>query len=74
VSQRDSLLATFNSGFTMMDANGGYWQDGKTAVPLRSGAASMVFYKDGHVDVVKWSAAPPGPDVAVDRQASAHGR
>jgi len=41
----------------MMDANGGYWQDGKTAVPLRSGAASMVFYKDGHVDVVKWSAA-----------------
>src|SRR5665647_3262990 len=68
VSQRDSLLATFNSGFTMMDANGGYWQDGKTAVPLRSGAASMVFYKDGHVDVVKWSAAAPGPDVAAVRQ------
>jgi Phosphodiester glycosidase len=68
VSQRDSLLATFNSGFTMMDANGGYWQGGKTAVPLRSGAASMVFYKDGHVDVVKWSAAAPGPDVAAVRQ------
>jgi Phosphodiester glycosidase len=68
VSQRDSLLATFNSGFTMMDANGGYWQDGKTAVPLRSGAASMVLYKDGHVDVVKWTAAAPGPDVAAVRQ------
>jgi Phosphodiester glycosidase len=68
VSQRDSLLATFNSGFTMLDANGGYWQDGKTAVPLRSGAASMVFYKDGHVDVVKWTAAAPGPDVAAVRQ------
>ena len=67
-SQRDSLLATFNSGFTMQDANGGYWQDGQTAVPLRQGAASMVLYKDGHVDVVRWNAATPGPDVAAVRQ------
>ncbi len=67
-SERDSLLATFNSGFTMNDANGGYWQDGRTVVPLRSGAASMVFYKDGHVDVVKWSGETPGPDVAAVRQ------
>ena len=68
VSERDSLLATFNSGFTMVDANGGYWQGGKTDVPLRRGAASMVLYKDGHVDVVKWNAATPGPDVAAVRQ------
>jgi len=67
-SERDSLLATFNSGFTMIDANGGYWQDGKSVVPLRSGAASMVFYKDGHLDVANWSAAAPGPDVAAVRQ------
>ncbi len=67
-SQRDRLLATFNSGFTMQDANGGYWQDGQTAVPLRPGAASMVLYKDGHVDVVKWNATTPGPDVAAVRQ------
>jgi hypothetical protein len=67
-SERDRLLATFNSGFTMVDANGGYWQDGKTGAPLRQGAASMVFYKDGHVDVVKWNAATPGPDVAAVRQ------
>ena len=67
-SERDSLLATFNSGFTMVDANGGYWQDGKTAVPLRSGAASMVLYKDGRVDVVKWNGARPGPDVSAVRQ------
>jgi uncharacterized protein YigE (DUF2233 family) len=67
-SQRDSLLATFNSGFTMADANGGYWQDGKTAVPLRQGAASMVLYKDGHVDVVSWKAARPASDVAAVRQ------
>ena len=67
-SQRGSLLATFNSGFTMQDANGGYWQDGQSAAPLRQGAASMVLYKDGHVDVVRWNAPTPGPDVAAVRQ------
>jgi hypothetical protein len=67
-SQRNSLMATFNSGFTMQDANGGFWLDGQTAVPLRRGAASMVLYKDGHVDVVRWNAATPGPDVAAVRQ------
>ncbi len=67
-AERDSLLATFNSGFTMVDANGGYWQDGKTAQPLRAGAASMVLYRDGHVDVVSWDGSPPGPDVAAVRQ------
>jgi len=67
-SQRNSLLATFNSGFLMPAAQGGYWQDGTTAVPLRIGAASMVLYKDGHVDVVKWNMATPGPDVGAVRQ------
>jgi len=67
-AQRNSLLATFNSGFTMNDANGGYWQDGQSAVPLRSGAASMVLYKDGHLDVAGWNGSTPGPDVAAVRQ------
>jgi hypothetical protein len=67
-SERDSLLATFNSGFTMNQADGGYWQDGTAVVPLRRGAASMVLYKDGHMNVVKWNAANPGPDVAAVRQ------
>jgi Phosphodiester glycosidase len=67
-SQRNALVATFNSGFTINDANGGYWQDGNSVVPLRSGAASMVLYKDGHVDVVRWHGAAPGPDVAAVRQ------
>ena len=68
VTERNSLVATFNSGFTMTDANGGYWQDGQAAVPLRNGAASMVLYKNGRVDVVKWNGASPGPDVAAVRQ------
>ncbi len=67
-SERDRLLATFNSGFTMLDANGGYWQDGQSIVPLHAGAASMVIHKNGHMDVVKWNGANPGPDVAAVRQ------
>jgi hypothetical protein len=67
-SQRSTLLATFNSGFLMGAAQGGYWQGGTTAVPLRVGAASMVFYNDGRMDVVKWNAANPGPDMAAVRQ------
>jgi Phosphodiester glycosidase len=67
-TERDALLATFNSGFTMADNNGGYWQDGQTAAPLRSGAASMVLHKDGRVDVVNWDGSAPGPDVAAVRQ------
>ena len=67
-SEHNALLATFNSGFTMNDANGGYWQDGRTGVPLRSGAASMVLYKDGHIDVVRWNGATPATDVAAVRQ------
>jgi len=67
-SERDALLATFNSGFLMPAAQGGYWQDKNTAVPLRQGAASMVLYKDGHMNVVSWNAGAPGPDIAAVRQ------
>jgi hypothetical protein len=67
-SERSTVLATFNSGFRLQDSNGGYWADGMTAAPLRAGAASMVFYKDGHVDIVKWGTSPPGSDVAAVRQ------
>lgn len=62
--RRNSLLATFNLGFLMPASDGGYLQDGTTALPLRPGAASMVIYKDGQVDVVRWSTANPGPDLA----------
>src|SRR5665647_3480650 len=42
-----------------------FWRTAATSGP---GAASMVLYKDGHVDVVNWQAAAPGPDVAAVRQ------
>lgn len=64
----DSVLATFNSGFLMTDARGGYWQNGQAIVDLRQGAASMVLTTDGHVRVEAWPGGTPSPDIAAVRQ------
>jgi Phosphodiester glycosidase len=50
----DSLVAAFNAGFLMSGANGGYYTDGKTILPLRTGAASFVIYRNGTVAVGLW--------------------
>ncbi|HEV2428146.1 MAG TPA: hypothetical protein VGS61_08005 [Acidimicrobiales bacterium] len=49
-----SLVAAFNAGFRMQDANGGYYTDGRTLIPLRTGAASAVVYRDGQMTVGAW--------------------
>jgi len=49
-----TLVAAFNAGFRMGDASGGYYTQGKTIVPLRSGAASVVIYQDGSVKLGAW--------------------
>ncbi|HET7724722.1 MAG TPA: phosphodiester glycosidase family protein [Propionibacteriaceae bacterium] len=64
----DSVLATFNSGFLMTDARGGYWQNGQSIVPLRAGAASMVLTADGRLHVEAWPGGTPGSDVTAVRQ------
>ncbi|MBV9659788.1 MAG: phosphodiester glycosidase family protein [Acidimicrobiales bacterium] len=46
--------AAFNGGFRMQDAHGGFYLDGKEQVPLQNGAASMVIYSDGGVDIGVW--------------------
>jgi hypothetical protein len=63
-----SVLATFNSGFTMVDAQGGYWQGGQSAQALQPGAASMVLGTTGKLDVRSWQGGTPGPGVAAVRQ------
>lgn len=64
----DSILATFNSGFLMKDARGGYWQNGQSIVPLRQGGASMVLTTDGTLRLESWPGGTPGSDVAAVRQ------
>jgi hypothetical protein len=49
-----SLVAAFNAGFLMPAANGGYYTDGKTILPLRTGAASFVVYSNGTSTVGVW--------------------
>jgi len=53
-SAASSLVAAFNAGFRMADANGGYYTDGKTIIPLRAGAASAVIYRDGSMTIGAW--------------------
>ncbi len=49
-----SLVAAFNSGFLMSNANGGYYSEGKMVYPLRQGAASFVVYSNGTATVGQW--------------------
>ena len=50
----ENLVAAFNGGFRMQDANGGYYTQGKLIIPLRAGAASVVVYKNGTITLGKW--------------------
>jgi hypothetical protein len=59
-SARTGLVATFNSGFKIKDARGGYYQNGHTVGALTAGAASLVVYRDGHTAIGSW-----GPEVSM---------
>jgi hypothetical protein len=64
-----SLVAAFNAGFLMSGAEGGYYTDGKTIDPLRTGAASFVVYKNGAATVGQWGRdATMSADVVSVRQ------
>ncbi|HEY2077641.1 MAG TPA: hypothetical protein VGH53_15010 [Streptosporangiaceae bacterium] len=62
-AQAASLVAAFNGGFEMRDAHGGYYTEGRTVYPLRQGAASLVIYANGSVNVGAW-----GSDVSMTNQ------
>jgi len=63
------LLAAFNGGFRLQDANGGFFLDGTTKGTLRDGAASFVIYADGTATVGMWGRdVRMAPDVVAVRQ------
>jgi hypothetical protein len=62
-AQAATLVAAFNGGFQMNTARGGYYTDGRMIYPLRTGAASLVIYADGTVDIGAW-----GRDVTMTPQ------
>jgi hypothetical protein len=51
---RSTLDAAFNSGFRMQDSQGGFYLDGITAAPLKTGAASAVIDSSGNIDIGAW--------------------
>lgn len=76
---RVGLLAAFNSAFAMRDSRGGFYDFGRTVGTLNRNAASLVIYKDGHVNVGAWGReVRMTPDVMTVRQNLAliidHGR
>ena len=68
-AQARTLVAAFNGGFKMNDAHGGYYTEGRMIGPLRPGAASLVIYADGTMDLGAWgSDVTMTPQVASVRQ------
>jgi hypothetical protein len=65
-ADRAKLVAVFNAGFRMQESGGGWFADGREAVPLRDGAASLVLRDDGRADVGVW-----GRDVTMDPHVTA---
>jgi hypothetical protein len=51
---RTGLLATFNGGFKLDSANGGFYLNGQYKGSLVSGAASIVYYKNGTIKIGEW--------------------
>jgi hypothetical protein len=66
---RSKLVAVFNSGWLMKDARGGFYEAGKSLVPLQNGAASLVIDTAGRVTIGRWGGdARLGPGVTAVRQ------
>jgi hypothetical protein len=51
---RTGLLATFNGGFKLDSAGGGFYLNGATRGTLTSGVASVVYYRDGTIKIGEW--------------------
>ncbi len=54
VGQRTGLLATFNGGFRLNSAGGGFYLNGVYHGSLVQGAASIVYYKNGTIKIGQW--------------------
>jgi hypothetical protein len=68
-SGRSRLLAAFNSGFYEADAAAGFFTHHTLYFPMVKGAATLIQYQDGSVDIKAWDGGKrPGTDVLMARQ------
>jgi hypothetical protein len=58
---RKRLVATFNGGFPLETSGAGLIYEGKVIESMVNGVATIVGYKDGRIDVVRWSHGPGAP-------------
>ncbi|MCU4185331.1 phosphodiester glycosidase family protein [Acidiferrimicrobium sp. IK] len=69
VGLRSQLVAAFNSGFKMQDAQGGYYANGRYARPLVAGQATAWIDAKGDINVGQWGRdITMSPNVVFARQ------
>jgi hypothetical protein len=58
---REGLVATFNGGFPLETSGAGLIFRGEVVEPMVDGIATIVGYKSGRIDIVKWESGPGAP-------------
>jgi hypothetical protein len=64
-SEIHHLILGFNGGFKFSTGAGGFESFGRTAVPLSSGLASIVTYRNGTTQIGAWGQGVPAPGVPI---------
>jgi hypothetical protein len=57
---RHRVAATFNGGFPLETSNSGLIYRGQVVAPMVAGIATLVEYRDGRIDIVRWHGGPEG--------------
>ena len=66
---RGRLVATFNGGFPLETSNAGLIYRGHVVASMVDGIATLVQYRDGSVDIVRWHGGSTGsPDIWFAKQ------
>jgi hypothetical protein len=60
-AKRGRVVATFNGGFPLETSNAGLIYRGKVREAMVNGIATVVEYRDGRVDVIRWRQGPGAP-------------
>lgn len=69
MSLRHRVVATFNGGFPLETSNAGLIYRGQIIAPMVNGIATVVEYRNGQVNIVKWeSGEHPSPRVWFAKQ------
>ena len=69
IALRARVVATFNGGFPLETSNAGLVYRGRTVAPMVNGIATLVEYRDGRIDIVRWAHGEnPSPHVWFAKQ------